>query len=37
MAYCTPAELGDGFEDLWQPLELGAAPSGAWIATGRFQ
>ena len=23
----------DGFEDLWQPLELGVAPSGAYVAS----
>jgi len=23
----------DGFEDLWQPLELGVAPSGAYAAS----
>jgi hypothetical protein len=23
----------DGFEDLWQPLELGVAPSGAYTAS----
>ena len=31
----TPAVVSagyDGFEDLWQPLELGVAPSGAYVA-----
>jgi hypothetical protein len=29
----TASAAYDGFEDLWQPFELGVAPSGAYVAS----